>query len=518
MLRTDRARIKRWRFPVIYTVAIPLALILGYLVSTPDAFTFTFLGLIMFFLAIPLLLKWHHAGMIFFWNTAFNAFFLPGQPDFWLVLSALSFGVSLLNHIVFQKSFLRAPEMTRPVLFLGAVVILTACLRGGIGIRALGGAVNGGRYYIFILGAIVGYFALTAEAIPQGKADKMIGLFFISGVTAVLANVAYTLGPSFYFLYYLVSPNAATGQAATDFGLNNLDRIQGLAVSGVGLLCFLLARYGIRGLVDLTKPWRLLLLISTLGAACFAGFRSSLIQLLLILAFQCYFERLLRTHVFPIVVALAVCGFVPIAIFSQKMPPAVQRALSFLPINVDSDVRADAKGSTEWRMDMWSVVWKDVPKYLVLGKGYGLDPTELFLTTEGVRLGILDSYEEAMLAGDYHSGPLSVLVPFGIPGTVAFLWVLGAGGWVLYSNHRYGDAKLRRVNCVLLSYYVANCICFFFVFGAFNTQLFCFLGAAGLSVSLNGGVQRPLNPKRGRHAAAKVFVLAGGDGVCGAKG
>ena len=123
-------------------------------------------------------------------------------------------------------------------------------------------------------------------------------------------------------------------------------------------------------------------------------------------------------------------------------------------------------------------------------------------------MGILENYEEALLAGDYHSGPLSVIVPFGIAGALAFLWVLGAGWWVLLSNFRYGPPGLRRANTVLISYYAANCVAFFFIFGAFNAQLCYFLGAAGLSISLNGGVRKRPPPKFRRIALPKVYVMA----------
>src|SRR5665213_549173 len=88
---------------VLYGFAIPLALILGYLVSLPDFYSFAVLSLILLFFAVPLVLKWHHFLLIIFLNSAFNAFFLPGQPSLWLVFAALSFGVSFLNYLMFQK-------------------------------------------------------------------------------------------------------------------------------------------------------------------------------------------------------------------------------------------------------------------------------------------------------------------------------------------------------------------------------------------------------------------------------
>jgi O-antigen ligase len=225
--------------------------------------------------------------------------------------------------------------------------------------------------------------------------------------------------------------------------------------------------------------------------------------------FQFYFEGLLRTRLFPIVVGLGIAGFVSLLLFANRMPLAVQRAVSYLPINVDSDVRAEAMGSSEWRFQMWAVLWKDMPKYLVVGKGYSIDPSEMELTKQGIQMGILNSYEESMLAGDYHSGPLSVIIPFGIIGSVAFVWILIAGFRVLYSNYRNGEARLRRINTTLLAYYVAYCVTFFFLFGAFNSQLFIFLGAVGFGISLNGGVQRKPDslPERGRASLPQAYAM-----------
>jgi hypothetical protein len=478
------------RILVVYAIAVPLALLLGYLASSPDTFTFMAIGMLLFFMSLPLLLKWHHTLLIVFWNSAFSVFFLPGQPEFWLALSAFSLAVSCLNHIMVQQKFLRVPEMTRPLLFLAGVVLVTACYRGGIGLQMLGGASNGGKNYFYVFGAIMGYFALTAEAIPAVKSGKLATLYFLSGATYVLSNIAYMLGPAFYFLYYLVPSGMAMSQAASDVGLTSIDRISGLGSASIAILCFLLAHFGIRGLFVLVKPWRLLFLCLTIGASVFAGFRSTLVLLVLIFAFQFYFEGLLRTHFLPILGALALFIGVPTMLFSDRMPLSVQRAISFLPVKVDADVRADATGSTDWRVQMWTVVIKDVPKYLIVGKGYSIDPTDLYMTTEAVRMGIIGGYEEALLAGDYHNGPLSLIIPFGIAGTVGFLWVLGAGFWILYSNYRHGEARLRRINSVLLSYYLSYCFSFFFIFGDFHSQLFTFLGAVGLGISLNSGVKR----------------------------
>lgn len=474
-----------------YVIAIPLALLLGILAASPDELAFVLLATLLFCLALPLFVGWHHALLIVFWNSAFVAAFFPGQPTVLFLVAAFSFCVAMLNSMMGRKTFLPVPEMTRPILLLVAVVLGTACYRGGIGIKALGGSAFGGKDYALILDAVLGYFALTAGQIASSKSRKMVGMFFLSGTTSVLSNIVYTLGPAFYFFYYFVPSGFAVGQAASDYGLASSDRIQGLAPACINTFCFLLAIYGIRGLFNLAKPWRLFFLLITAGASFFTGFRSIVVLLSLIFAFQFYFEGLLRTRLLPVMVGISVCVCVSVLFFANRLPMAVQRAISFLPVNVDSAARADALGSSEWRFQMWAVVWKEVPKYLLIGKGYGIDPTELYLLSEASRSGGgISDYEIAMLAGDYHNGPLSVLVPFGVAGSVAFLWVLVAGGRVLSLNFHNGDARLRLINCTLLSFYLAECVTFFLVFGALSAQMYIFLGIVGFSVSLNGGVRR----------------------------
>jgi hypothetical protein len=500
------------RLLITYVMAVPLALLLGYLVTTLTPMTFTFVGALLFFFATPIFLKWHHVLLIFFWNSVFFVFFLPGSPSFQLLFAFLSFAIAFLNHIMFQKPFLRAPELTRPLLFFTAVVLVTAEYRGGIGIRAFGGNTFGGRYYVFVLGAIAGYFALTSEAIPIEKSDKMSGLFFLSGTSSALSNVIFTLGPLFYFLYYIVPSGAATSQAMGEAGLTQIERLTGLAPACTAAMCFLLARYGVRGLFDIGKPWRFMLLLLTVVAAFFAGFRSIMAILFLIFAIQFYYEGLLRTHFLPIIVGLAVCGLLPILFFANSMPPAVQRAISFLPVNVDSAVLQDAHATTAWRLEMWGMAVKEIPRYLLIGKGYAIDPGELYSAVQASQMGYeTNPYETTMMSGDYHSGPLSVIIPFGIFGTIGFIWVLIGGYRVLSWNRRYGDPRLRRVNTVLLSFYVAQCLSFVFIFGALNTELSILLGACGLSVSLNGGVRRRVAPRRPPEAVPqRTLVMEAG--------
>jgi hypothetical protein len=285
-----------------------------------------------------------------------------------------------------------------------------------------------------------------------------------------------------------------------------------LAPFANALLCFILARWGLRGLFEWHKPWRLLLFAAAIVAGFFSGFRSEIGFMSVFLLVQFVAEGLWKTALLPVFCLLVALCLTPMLLYAHKMPPAVQRSLAaflvILPIDIDYNVRMEAEDSITWRHEMWSEVYPEVPKYLWLGKGYSIDPVDLYLTEEATRTGLINNYELAIVAGDYHNGPLSVLMPFGLMGAIALLWLLAAGLKVLYLNYRYGDARLRQANMVLLSYFLPHCFFFFFVVGGISAQLAVFLGILGFSVSLNGGVcRRPaLAPRTAPSSAPDAAV------------
>ena len=76
---------------IIYAVIVPLALFIGYMLTDPlDRSSFTFYGILALILISPILLRWHHPLLILSWNLNATAFFLPGRPDVWLAMAAIS--------------------------------------------------------------------------------------------------------------------------------------------------------------------------------------------------------------------------------------------------------------------------------------------------------------------------------------------------------------------------------------------------------------------------------------------
>jgi O-antigen ligase len=322
-------------------------------------------------------------------------------------------------------------------------------------------------------------------------------LFFLGSLASALSNVIPFLPSELYWLAGIFPVSVSDWNAVASQGpaFEGIARYFGLGAASSGVFCYLLARYGIRAMLAGTKFWRFIVLALVFVLSMVGGFRSLLILLALTFAFVFYFEGLLRTKYAAIFASMLILGFIALVPLANRLPLSIQRTLSILPLNVDPVARYEAEGSSEWRVDMWKLLLPDVPKYFFKPKGMGMDAFDLELTTELVHRGQARSQDLAILAGDYHNGPLSILIPFGIWGFVGWLWFLVAAIRALWLNHRYGPEYLRRVNVLLLAYFVANVVQFFVVFGGFYIQLIEFVSIVGLSLSLNNGIRKPLIQK-----------------------
>jgi|GEM_PF-5895135 len=130
---------------------------------------------------------------------------------------------------------------------------------------------------------------------------------------------------------------------------------------------------------------------------------------------------------------------------ANKLPMTIQRSLAFLPLELDTEAVLNAKATTDWRVQMWEKLIPQIPKYFWLGKGYGISAQDLEQNMEGMAAGT-DASDSSAMVGDYHNGPLSVIISFGIFGAIGFLWLAGAGLNVLLKNYKYGPPELLIAN------------------------------------------------------------------------
>jgi len=480
-----------FRSLIIFGVCVLLAVWLGYLLANP--LTYSSLGLygfLAFILVFPVFLRWHFPLLLLCWNMAAVVFFLPGRPGVVLPMIMMSLGISILQRMISkEKQFLRVPQITLPLLCLLAVIVATAKMTG-MGIRSLGSEVYGGHKYAYLVVGILGYFALSAQRTPPERKNLYLGLYFLGGVSYIIGDLVPLLPHQLYFIFWVFPPNT------NFFALQGPDavatRLDGARTMSLLIFSFMLAWYGIRGMFLSRRPLRALVFVSFFTFGLLGGFRGYIVGCGLVFGLQFLLERLYRTKLMAILLSFGIVGALALIPLASHLPYTFQRAMSFLPYKVSARARLDAESTWAWRVQMWQALLPEIPQYLLIGKGYVISSVD-YNFVMGPEASIQNTFaqnQSMVLAEDFHSGPISVVIPFGIWGCITFVWFLGAGLWVVYHNYRYGDPALLTVNTFILASYVAEVIFFLFVFGDLAGDMMKFSGLLGLSVSFNGGVRR----------------------------
>jgi hypothetical protein len=494
---------------IIYGLCLPLAVYLGYLMALPwGRGDYAFVLLVIALPLIPILLKWHHLFLVLSWNMSMVLFFVQGSPYLWMLMTALSLGLTVLQHILKRDiKFASVSSVTWPLLFLAVVILITAKLTGGIGLAAFGGSAVGGKRYIQLFCAIAGYFAISSHRVVLGKGGVYVALYFLGALTLVIGSLAPWLPSGLHVilaLFPVEDMSALTGGGT----FSEYTRLSGVALAALTVLYFLLARHGMQGLLasgerfrflplqfrggfGINPPWRFLAVLIIVWLALMGGYRSHLITILVLCTMLFFIEGLHRTKLAPIFLLVGILGAVVTISFVEKLPYTVQRSLSFLPIEVSPLARQNAEESSEWRLKMWEEVLPTVPQYLLVGKGYGIDARALEMQ-ESVSAAQSDNQaRSAILAQDYHNGPLSLVIPLGIFGVIGFLWFMVASFRVLLNNYRHGAPVNHRLNVFLLAFFLTKTLFFFVIYGSFQNDLSIFTGIVALSASINGGMCKP---------------------------
>jgi hypothetical protein len=481
------------RMLIIYAILIPLAILAGYLLTDPlDYGSIGFIGLILLVLVSPIFIKWHYQILIFGLGCPAICFFLPGRPLLSETVVLLSLGISIVERTMnSDRRFLSARAITWPLLFIAAIVFMTAKLTGGIGFHSLGGDTGGGKKYFTVFIGIAAFFALTSRGIPAGQWKFYLALFMLPNILGVFGELAPYIPGSlkiinlFFPPEHLADPDADT----TSSRLTVLSKALGVVPA------FLLALYGLRGIFLAGKLWRPALFMAGFALALTGGYRGNFIGFCITLTLIFVLEGLHRSRLMAPLVLLGALGLAILATCSDKLPYTFQRSMSFLPFKWQPAVMLDAEGSTEWRLAIWRATWPKVPEHLLLGKGYALDKSDFDMIGGGefsrFAASHIDAGDESLaISSDYHSGPLSTLMGFGVWGAIGILWLMAATLFVLVRNYKYGDPALATFNVYMLAGGISSVFAFFFIFGGFQGDVGNFARCAGISLAFNRGLAK----------------------------
>ena len=145
-----------------------------------------------------------------------------------------------------DKQFRSPAVMVWPLLFTIVMVYFTAEMTGGIGLKALGGEVAGGKKYIALFAGCAAFFALTARYIPKDKRHLVVALYFLAGVLQIFSDLFPFLPAPLNYVNLLIPPSDNSAGGDFSFGVTRMGALAGSA--GV-IANYMIARYGLRGLL-----------------------------------------------------------------------------------------------------------------------------------------------------------------------------------------------------------------------------------------------------------------------------
>jgi hypothetical protein len=408
-----------FRATIIFVIGSSLALFLGIGIVTDQTQTLLqFVAVAFCLLCILLGTKvWLLIGMLGALNFPLIRGLDTGQLG---QMTFLVFGTMLLMMRRLPVRFTMG-EIEWWRLAIG-LCIAQVYIRNPVGLNMFGAGNVGGKAYFIAALAFITSWLYGSLIVPARELKWAMKLhLFCSAIGIPISEIRTRSG-----LAAIEASEVGAQQTASDEGAAT-------RVGFLGGIAVVLSRW-IASRVNPIRAcfhpiWGPLILI-TLAAAAGSGYRNTIaIVGLTYLVALCYRGGL------PSVLLSFVIGAFGIGMLSfinviAPLPPNMQRSLTAFPGTWEQRYKDDAKGSSEWRYEMWREAlltdnWIDNKWF---GDGLGMSAKEFERSTNldsrkidrGIS-GITVHQENAMASGDYHSGPVQTVRIVGYFGLVILL-------------------------------------------------------------------------------------------------
>jgi hypothetical protein len=388
------------------------------------------------------------------------------------------------------------------LLICNLLYLATVFVRNPVGVDFMKSNLIGGRPYFAILLACCGFWVLQHVTIKPNLAKLLPSLMCFGSVAHALTGLVGYFVPSaghrLATLYTGFIPGGG-GDPMEPVDTGSVERHIYLAEVGLAVGKATISYSSIFKLIFFQNILTSICFFASLVAVLLSGFRSGMIGLAFIILVATYIRGGIR-QVFPLFAA-AVAGILLIVVVQTaglQVPLAAQRALSFIPISWDSRASLDAKGSVDWRVDMWRLALT-TDRYIknkVFGDGFGFDPTELRAQTTLTAFRMDTTYglqDYFMITGDYHSGPVSTIRFVGYIGLALFTAMLIANA--KYAWKIINMSKNTAYFPVALFFGIAaiyHPVCFWFVFGSFSGDVIQAIFTLGMLNMIDRSLKKQL--------------------------
>jgi len=399
---------------------LPIAAVLGFFVFITIYFS---LGTSLYYL-IPI-----------FWGLTGSISMLPVPFSVRQLLVIMASLVFIFSYIFKTYKKIKAPWQTVDFwIFVNLAWLATVFFRNPVGFAAIGGGGKvGGKPYLDVILACMAYLILSRCRISAAFSKKLPYWMLGSVIFTAFAQGTAALFPSFSMKlagFYNDFNSVMNGTGLEDMTVGET-RLTFLAGLGAGLILIVVSKFDPSDLLRVDRLAQSFTYFSGLTMVLLSGFRNLLIAAVLYTGVATILRERLDTLIKIIILGGGIMMIVVGLSYTDiQIPLTFQRALTFLPGHWDENIVLDAKGSSEWRFEMWKIALTS-DKYIhskAFGDGFGFDRADYetgvnqILDRNASGFGGENAAQEAFMRnGDFHSGPVSTIRFVGYVGLLLFL-------------------------------------------------------------------------------------------------
>lgn len=367
----------------------------------------------------------------FFWVLAIASSFLSGtfpilggQFTLFQILMVIGVAKFFLGDIVLRRTKIKLGTRIDALLIVGFMAILTwHGVQDRFGMRFLGSNVWGGKNYVNVYVGLAAFCVIQSIPMKARHWAKLPYVILAVAIFDTLIAVITTIFPnSIYEIYPFYSAVSTSGIEEVLTGDPDLTgRIGAFGTLGFIVIILILASVSVREVFSPSNFFRFVGIMIGSVSVLYSGFRSAVTNT--IIAGFVAGIRDLRWAVLALLPFLAAVLFALSIINSEfvALPRQIQRGLTFLPGHWDVDMARDAAASTDFRLNVWTLWWREYfPAHPLLGRGFGF--RSQWAKGSALPHGAYET-QQVVETGNIHNGLFSTLDAFGVVGTAFFvLW------------------------------------------------------------------------------------------------
>src|SRR5215467_12052679 len=350
---------------------------------------------------------------------------LGGQFTPFQILAFIGIAKFILEDVVVKRTRLKMGPRFDVLLIVAFMAVLAwHGIHDRFGMRFLGSSVWGGRHYVNVFVGLVAFVVIQSVPMPSKLWSRLpYAILAVTSFDLIIGIITTIFPASIYKIYPFYSGVSIAGVEEIVSGRSETGRIGAFGNFGFILILIVFSTVSLRSLLHPSNFGRLVLLGVGWLSVLYSGFRSMVLNSFLATFIVGIRDLKGRIAWLVVVLALFLAGVSIVNSAVVRLPRQIQRSLTFLPGEWDSEMLADAADSNQFRKQVWTT-WERqyFPKHPWLGRGFGFK-------SEWAQGSIYksDIYDSVWTVetGNIHNGFLASLDSMGIVGTLFFvIWNL----------------------------------------------------------------------------------------------